>query len=160
MTEAGSAESGAHRMDAVDRAIINGLQGSFPICERPFAAAASALGLSEEALIARIERLLADKVLTRFGPLFNADRMGGANVLAAMAVPNKDFERVAEFVNAQPEVAHNYRREHALNMWFVAAAETTEKVEAVFRYIESITGYHVYRFPKEREFFVELKLAV
>jgi len=147
-------------LDAHDRAIINRLQGGFPICERPFAVAAAEMGLSETDLIARIERLLADKVLTRFGPLFNADRMGGANVLAAMAVPNKDFERIAQFVNAQPEIAHNYRREHPLNMWFVAAAETMEKVESVFRYIESITGYHVYRFPKEREFFVELKLTV
>ena len=43
-------------------------------------------------------------------------------------------------------------------MWFVGAAESAEKVEAAFRYIEAITGLKVYRFPKEREFFVELKL--
>jgi siroheme decarboxylase len=145
-------------LDAVDRAIINTLQGDFPICERPFKAAAAQLGLDETTLIARIERLLRHNVLTRFGPLFNADRMGGANVLAAMSVPRKEFERIAEFVNLQPEIAHNYRRDHALNLWFVGAAETPEKVEAAFRYIESVTGYQVYRFPKDREYFVKLKL--
>jgi len=145
-------------LDTIDRRLINAFQGGFPICERPFQVAAETLGLDEATLINRIETLLKTGVLTRFGPLYNADRMGGVNVLAAMALPNAEFERVAEFVNLQPEIAHNYRREHALNLWFVGAAETAEKVEATFQYIESMTGFPVYRFPKEREFFVELKL--
>lgn len=145
-------------LDEIDRRVINALQGGFPICERPFDAAATSLGITGEELIERIRRLLEARVLTRFGPLYNADRMGGANVLAAMSVPESDFCRVAEFVNVQPEIAHNYRREHALNMWFVGAAETPEKVEATFRYIESVSGYEVFRFPKLREYFVELKL--
>lgn len=145
-------------LDDLDRAIVNTLQGGFPIRERPYEAAAQALGIGGEVLLERLERLLATRVLSRFGPLFNADRMGGANVLAAMSVPDNDFCRVAEFVNVQPEIAHNYRREHDLNMWFVAAAETPEKVEATFRYIETVSGYPVFRFPKLREYFVELKL--
>ncbi len=148
------------QLDALDRLLINHLQGGFPICERPYAAAADALGMHEEELIRRIQHLLDARVLTRFGPLYNADRLGGANVLAAMPVHDADFSRVAEFVNLQPEIAHNYRREHDLNMWFVGAAETPEKVEATFGYIEAVSGYHVYRFPKLREFFVELKLSV
>ncbi|MDP2430588.1 MAG: Lrp/AsnC family transcriptional regulator [Pseudomonadota bacterium] len=147
-------------MDEIERRIINGLQGGFPIGERPFLEAATALGLDEDELIERIEHLFEVGVLTRFGPLFNADRLGGINVLAAMALPENDFDRVAAFVNAQPEIAHNYRREHELNLWFVGAAETPEKVESTFCYIESVSGYPVYRFPKEREFFVELKLHV
>ena len=73
-------------MDPVDRAIVNTLQGEFPLCERPFAVAAEALAIGEDDLIARIERMLADGTLTRFGPLFDAARMGGAFTLAAMAV--------------------------------------------------------------------------
>ncbi|MBI5331046.1 MAG: Lrp/AsnC family transcriptional regulator [Betaproteobacteria bacterium] len=148
----------AVELSELDRRLINALQGGFPLSERPFQAAAETLGVAEATLIARIETLLQTGVLTRFGPLFNADRMGGINVLAAMSLPKSDFERIAAFVSAQPEIAHNYRREHALNLWFVGAAESPDKVEAVFDYIESVSGYPVYRFPKEREFFVELKL--
>lgn len=145
-------------LDEIDRRLINAMQGGFPVCDRPFLHLSASLGLDETTLIARIETLLQSGVLSRFGPLYNADRMGGVNVLAAMAIATSDFERVAEFVNLQPEVAHNYRREHPLNLWFVAAAETPEKVEAAFQYIESVTGLPVYRFPKQREFFVELIL--
>jgi len=145
-------------LDEIDRRIINALQGDFPICERPFMAAAERLNLSEGKLISRVQRLLKDRVLTRFGPLYNADRMGGNNTLAAMAVPEDRYEDVAATVNAQPEIAHNYRREHVLNMWFVGASETSELTEAAFARIEASTGLEVFRFPKEREYFVELKL--
>jgi len=147
-------------LDTLDRRIINVLQTGFPICDRPYAAVAELLSISETALLERLDALLRDKVLTRFGPLYNADRFGGANVLAAMSVPKKEFERVAQFVNLQPEIAHNYQRGHRLNMWFVGAAETPEQVETAFRYIETVCGYPVYRFPKEREYFVELRLPV
>ena len=58
--------------------------------------------------------------------MYHAERLGGALSLAALKVPPQDFERVAEMVNALPEVAHNYDRNHALNMWFVLATETPQ----------------------------------
>ncbi len=146
-------------MDAIDRHIINYLQGGFALTEFPFAAAAEALGLSEAMLIERIDRLLKDGVLTRFGPMFNADRLGGATALAAMAVPAADFERVAAIVNGFAEVAHNYAREHALNMWFVIATETPVRITEVINAIETETGLKVYSMPKIEEFFVEARFV-
>ena len=146
-------------MDAADRRIIDTLQGGFPICERPFAAAAAELDIAEDALIERVDRLLRDGTLTRFGPLFDAEKLGGAFTLAAIAVPAADFDRVAAQVNAFPEVAHNYERDHELNMWFVIATETPEAIAGVIGRIERATGLAVLAFPKEREFFLELKLS-
>jgi len=148
------------QIDATDRVIINRLQGGFPICERPYAAAAQALGLTEAELLERIERMLASGVLSRFGPLYNAERLGGCAVLAAMRVPPERLDEVAGMVNAQPEIAHNYLREHALNLWFVAAAENPDKVEAALARVEALSQLPVYRFPKEREYFLEFKLSV
>jgi DNA-binding Lrp family transcriptional regulator len=145
-------------LNVTDRRIIDALQGGFPVCERPFLAAATELSLAEDELIARIDALLADGTLTRFGPLFDAEKLGGTFTLAAMQVPGADYERVAAVVNALPEVAHNYEREHDLNMWFVLGTETPEGIAGAIAKIEAETGMPVYAFPKEREFFVELKL--
>jgi siroheme decarboxylase len=145
-------------MDTLDRRIVNALQGGFPVCERPFRAVAGELGIGEDELIARVDALLADGALTRFGPLFDAQKLGGAFTLAAMRVPPVDFERVAAQVNAFQEVAHNYARDHALNMWFVLGTETPEGIAAAIGGIEKATGLPVFEFPKEREYFVELRL--
>ena len=147
-------------MDTLDRAIINALQGGFPVCERPFAEVAARLGTTEDELIARIDGLLKQGILSRFGPMYHAERLGGALSLAAMSVPEEDFERTAEIVNAMPEVAHNYQRSHSLNMWFVLATETPQALEAAVARIERDTGYPVYNLPKIREYFLELKLHV
>lgn len=145
-------------LSAVDRKIIDSLQGEFPICDRPYAEVAERLGITEDQLLQRLECLLADKVLTRFGPMYQIERMGGAFVLAALAVPEDRYDEVTALVNALPQVAHNYRREHALNMWFVLATETQAGIAEAVTRIERDTGLPVYAFPKEREFFVEMKL--
>ena len=144
-------------MDEIDRRIVNTLQGGFPVCDRPFLAAAQALGIGEDELIARVDRLLEDGTLTRFGPLFQVERMGGAFVLAAMAVPAERYDEVAALVNARPEVAHNYAREHEFSMWFVLATETPARIHEVIGEIEQAAGYRVYNMPKLREFFVGLR---
>ena len=147
-------------MDATDRAIINALQGDFPISEYPFADAAGQLGLDAEGLLTRVEGMLQDGVLSRFGPMFDADAMGGAVTLCALEVPEKDFDRIAEIVNRYPEVAHNYERQHRLNMWFVVAAESREIIDGVLMDIQDRTGLIVHDMPKQEEFFIGLRLEV
>ncbi|MBN9422416.1 MAG: AsnC family protein [Candidatus Accumulibacter sp. 66-26] len=153
-------EAARIELDAVDRAIIDRLQGDFPICERPYLEAAEVLGIGEDELLARLRRLLDARVLTRFGPMFQIERMGGAFVLAAMRVPEADWERVLAVVNAFPEVAHNYRRTHELNMWFVLATETPGGIADTVARLEAASGLPVYPFPKLKEYFVEMKLEV
>ena len=146
-------------MDELDRRIVNALQGGFPLCERPFQETASDLRISEEELLSRLARLLDEKTLTRFGPLYDAERLGGAFSLCAMSVPAADFDRVAALVNAHPEVAHNYERAHRYNMWFVLATHDSRKISSVISLIEKQTGYPVMNLPREEEFFVELRLS-
>lgn len=153
-----SARPAPAALDDLDRRIINALQGGFPISDEPYREVAESLGTTEAELLARLERLLADKVLTRFGPMFQIERLGGRFVLAALAVPEDRFAEVTGLVNALPEVAHNYRREHRLNMWFVLATETPDGIADATRRIEAATGLPVFAFPKLREFFVDMRL--
>lgn len=147
-------------MDELDRAIVNALQGGFPVSGRPFAEVAAQLHTTEPELIARIDSLLRRKILSRFGPMYHAERMGGSLSLAAMKIPADDFERVAAIINAMPEVAHNYARDHVFNMWFVLATETPQAYAEAVQKIERGTGYPVYDMPKIKEYFVGLKFAV
>lgn len=147
-------------MDDLDRRIINELQRGFPISPRPYADAAQHLGTTETELLARLQRLLDDGLLSRFGPLYHAEKLGGALSLCAIAVPEERFEEVTALVNAHDEVAHNYRREHRLNMWFVLATDSIEAQHATLDDIEAETGLTVHNMPKQAEFFVGLHFEV
>lgn len=145
-------------LDQSDRMLIDRLQDGIALVPRPYAMLALETGLGEEEIVARIRRYLDEGLLSRFGPMFNADRMGGTFCLCAMSVPENRFDAVAAQVNAFSQVAHNYEREHELNMWFVLATETEEEREKVAQAIEERTGLQVLRFPKEEEYFIGLKV--
>jgi len=144
-------------MDETDRKIINLLQDGIPVCDHPFARAAEKIEISEDALRKRLIRLRDNGIITRIGPMFHAERLGGGLTLAAMRIPEEDFDRVATQVNTFDEVAHNYERDHEFNMWFVLATENAGRINEVLESIEKKTGYPVYNMPKLEEFYVGLK---
>jgi DNA-binding Lrp family transcriptional regulator len=145
-------------MDEVDRMLVNRLQDGIDVVERPFAAVAAELGIAEPEVCGRLQRLVDEGWLSRFGPMIDAQALGGAFTLAALRVPAHDFDRVAALVNAHPEVAHNYRREHPFNMWFVVATERPEGIGELLAAIELETGCRVMSLPKEREYYLRLQL--
>lgn len=147
-------------LTALDRAIINRLQDGIPVCDSPYAVLAREIGTDEETLLERLRVLKQTGYLSRIGPMFNVECMGGAFTLAAMQVPEDQFGPVAECVNAMPEVAHNYRRDHAFNMWFVIAVAEAGGIDAVIARIQAATGLRVCNFPKQEEFYLRLKLDV
>jgi DNA-binding Lrp family transcriptional regulator len=144
----------------VARAFINQFQGGFPIVERPFHSVAAKLGAQEAALIHTVRQLLDNGLLSRFGPLYDPAGLGGAVTLAALSAPEASFQQVADQVNRLPAVAHNYRRDHRLNMWFVVASDHPQGVGECLADIERDTGLTVYDFPKLREFYLGLWLEL
>ena len=144
-------------MNALDKAIINNLQDNFPVCERPFAELAKELNIEEAVLVNRIQALLDDGTLSRFGPLYNIEKLGGIYCLVAMRVSKNDLDNVVAIINDYPEVAHNYERKHEFNVWFVLATESISQIEKILEEIEKKTGYKTYDMPKLDEFYVGLR---
>ncbi|MFP8951819.1 Lrp/AsnC family transcriptional regulator [Natrialbaceae archaeon A-arb3/5] len=149
-----------------ERAVVNAYQGGFPVVEHPFEPAAAAMGergvdIDADELLETIRELDDRGVLSRFGPLVNAQEIGGAATLVAMHAPEDRFDEVVEAVNAHREVAHNYEREHPhLNVWFVVSVASEDRVAEVLSEIEAETGQETYNLPKQQEFRVEAKFYV
>ena len=146
------------QLSQLQRKFINHFQGSFPLHERPFQKIADQLGSTEDSIIDIVRTLEQDRLISRFGPLYDAARIGGGLTLAAMTVPEDRYQMVTETVNSYREVAHNYRREHELNMWFVLATGQDEDLHDVISSIENATGLTVFNFPKQQEFYIGLWL--
>ncbi len=147
-------------LDDTDRAIINVLQRGFPISANPYAEAAVEFGIAESDLIERLGRLIEDGILSRFGPMYHAEQLGGELTLAAMKVPEDRFDDVAGQVNAHDEIAHNYARDDDFNMWFVIATDQRGRIAEVIGEIEAETGLAVLNMPKADEYFVGLHFEV
>lgn len=143
------------RLDALSRRLVDEFQSGFPLVPRPYAAIAEALGVDEAAVIERIQALAEAGCLSRIGAVLPARRFG-ASTLAAMAVPPERLETVAALVSAYPEVNHNYEREHRFNLWFVVAASSRKRVDAVLTKIKERTGFDVLDLPMVEAFHIDL----
>lgn len=143
-------------MNDFDRRLLNRLQYGLPLTPQPWDDLAAELNTTSHRIRERTQQLLDEGVLTRFGPLFDIEQLGGAFTLAALSVPEPRFDAVARLLADMPEVAHNYRRDHDYNMWFVLACEDPDDIARCIRRIETMTGLPVLNLPKERTYHVGL----
>lgn len=114
---------------AVGLALLDRWQHDFPLTERPFLEIGAELGQSEGKIIAQYEALQSAGLISRIGAII-APNTVGASTLAAVAAAPAEVDRIAQLINEEPGVNHNYEREHAVNLWFVIAAADQMALDA------------------------------
>lgn len=135
--------------------LLNEFQRNFPLSRAPFAEVAERLGSDEGTVIDSLRRLQQEGAISRVGAVF-APRAVGASTLAALAVPRERLEEVAALVSACSGVNHNYEREHAYNLWFVATAADEDALAALLADIGQRTGLSPIALPLLEEFHIDL----
>jgi DNA-binding Lrp family transcriptional regulator len=148
-------------LDELDKAILNQIQSSFPLTPRPYAAVGELLGLSEDEVVSRVQRMVADGVIRRIGANFNSRRLGYTSTLCAAHVPPEQIESFIQVVNHFPGVTHNYLRRHHLNIWFTLIAESTERIEEILGEIGKQSGIaEIYSYPAKKIFKIQVDFAL
>ncbi|MCW2959381.1 MAG: putative transcriptional regulator, AsnC family [Solirubrobacterales bacterium] len=112
----------------MDRKLLNQMQGSFPLDQRPYLRVAEALGITEEQVLADIQRLLKDRIIRQVTPIYDTRALGYGSMLVAAKVDAEHPWAPAKIINSHPGVSHNYLRNHEFNMWFTLAVEKDSKL--------------------------------
>ena len=142
-------------MEEYRKRLLSDFQRDFPLTPTPYADIAQGLGVEEEDVIQAYKELKDAGTISRIGAVVRPNRMG-ASTLAALAVPPKRLEEVAELVNGYHEVNHNYEREHRFNLWFVLTAPDYDRVEAVLDEITHLTGLPSLYLPMVQDYHLDL----
>lgn len=108
-----------------DRALLDLMQGAFPLCRRPFAALGEQCDMSEEEVLSSLRKLKDLHVLRQISAIFDSRRIGYKTTLVAMKVAPDHIEAAAAIVSRHPGVSHNYQRNHSYNLWFTVAVPPT-----------------------------------
>lgn len=111
-----------------DGKLLNVLQAGVPLVERPFAEMGAQVGLSEADAISRIAALKEARIVRQISAIFDTRSLGYRSSLVAMRVPPAREDEAAGVVNRHPGVSHNYRRNHAFNLWFTIAVPPNSRL--------------------------------
>jgi siroheme decarboxylase len=111
-----------------DRRLLNLLQSSFPLEQRPFAAVAEQAGVGEGEVLERTQWLLDKRIIREITPIFDTPALGYSSMLVAASVDPEHPQRAAAVINEHPGVSHNYLRNHDFNLWFTIATAPDSKL--------------------------------
>jgi DNA-binding Lrp family transcriptional regulator len=108
-------------LEDADRELLNAVQWDFPLEARPYAALAERLGIPEGEVMERLGRVKAIGVLRQLSAIFDTRALGYSSSLVAAKVDPERIDEAAEIISRHPGVSHNYKRNHAFNLWYTIA---------------------------------------
>jgi siroheme decarboxylase len=150
-------------LDDADKRLLNLLQGSFPLAQRPFAHVAGLAELSEDEVLCRTRRLLDERIIREITPIFDTRVLGYSSMLVAAKVDSANPWRAAKIINSHPGVSHNYLRDHDFNLWFTIATEPDSPLglDGTLEVLQRLTGAQsVRQLPTLRLFKIRMDLEM
>jgi DNA-binding Lrp family transcriptional regulator len=122
-------ESRVGDLEELDRELLNAVQWDFPLVDRPYAVIGERLGLTEPAVRDRVARVKELGVLRQLSAIFDTRALGYSSALVAAKVDPDRVDDAAAVINDHPGVSHNYKRNHAYNLWYTLAVPPGESFD-------------------------------
>ena len=132
-------------LDDLDRELLNAVQWDFPLVPAPFAALGERLGISEPEVRGRIQRVKDAGVLRQLSAIFDTRALGYSSALVAAKIDPARVDEAATVVSEHPGVSHNYKRNHAYNLWYTIAVPPGDSLEEHIDQLHRVSGALVTR---------------
>ncbi|WNY25363.1 siroheme decarboxylase subunit beta [Methanolapillus millepedarum] len=145
-------------LNETDELLIRLMQDGIPLTHSPFSEYARQLGISEEDVVIRIQALLENDKIRRFGASVGHLVIGfTANAMCVWNVPADCVSDVGQRMASFDEVSHCYERpasaEWPYNMYTMIHGKSAKDCEAVASKISKVTGISEYKLVfSEKEF--------
>lgn len=148
-----------HELDNIDKQILNDIQWTFPLVDRPFLELVKKYHITEDEIIHRIKKLKETGIIRQISAIFDTRKLGYKSALVAFAVDKNKIDEVANEINKHPGVSHNYERNHEYNIWFTLAVPPDGDMKADLDKMASLDGVLKYRvLPTLKMFKIGVKL--
>ncbi|HZR14303.1 MAG TPA: Lrp/AsnC family transcriptional regulator [Acidimicrobiia bacterium] len=121
--------SHSDELEDVDRELLNALQWDFPVVEQPFGALGERLSIGDADVRARVRRLKQLGVLRQLSAIFDTRALGYDSALVAAKIDPDRVDDAARVVSEHPGVSHNYKRNHAYNLWYTIAVPPGQSLD-------------------------------
>jgi len=139
------AETERQPYDELDQAVIRATQGDLPVVTEPYAAAARALGLTQERLVEHLEGMVERRLLRRVAAILFHRRAGfSANGMGVWQVPEERIDELGPRMAAFRGISHCYQRptyaDWPYQIFTMAHGRSKEECDAILDAIERETG--------------------
>ena len=135
-------DNGGMEPNELDADLLNAVQWSFPLTATPYADLADRLGRTEDEVLTSLRAAKAAGVLRQLSAIFDTRALGYSSALVAAKVDPDHIDDAAAVISGHPGVSHNYKRNHAYNLWYTLAVPPGEDFDAASRRAPPGVGRH------------------
>ena len=137
------------KFDALDRKIINLIQGDVPVEAHPFRQLAQETGISEQEVVDRIRHLQERGALRRWGAVLRHQRAGyTANAMVAWRVEADQADAAGSMMSQSKHISHCYLRQvpadFGYNLFAMFHARSETELDRMIRDVAEQTGIKDY----------------
>jgi len=148
-------------MDKLDKEILNEVQWTFPLVQKPYSEIAKKFGISDDEMMQRLRTLKQSGIIRQLSAIFDTRRLGYKSALVAMAISPDKLDQVANQINRHPGVSHNYERNHEYNLWFTLAVPPGSDLKTEIDKFSKLQGINKVRMlPTIKLFKIGVKLEM
>src|SRR6187200_2506043 len=133
------------QIDMLDKKILNEIQWTFPLIDRPYLEISKHHNISEDEIMQRITYMKELGLIRQINAIFDTRRLGYKSALIAFAVKPEKLDYVAQEINKYSGVSHNYERNHEFNVWFTLAVPPDKDMKEILDKMSSLDGVIKYR---------------
>lgn len=133
------------QLDPIDQELLNAVQWSFPLTEDPYGELGTRVGISRTEVQDRLRAAKASGILRQLSAIFDTRALGFSSALVAAKIDPERVDDAAEVINEHPGVSHNYKRNHAYNLWYTLAVPPGEDFDAHLDVLHTASGATVTR---------------
>ncbi|MBB5335831.1 AsnC family transcriptional regulator [Pectinatus brassicae] len=123
-----------------DKKILNAIQTNLPLTPQPFADLGKIIGLSEQEVIERLNKLKQAGYIRRVGPFFDSAKLGYSGTLVALKVKEGYMKQVASAINNYEGATHNYERKGKYNLWFTLLTHSEQDRDEILSNVRKLPG--------------------
>ncbi len=122
--------------------ILSRIQKKFPLVAKPFKVIADELDMSEDEVLAILQKEKSDGIIRQTSAIFDTKRLGYKSSLVAFKVAPEKIDSAVEIINSHPGISHNYERNHDFNIWFTLGVPPTSEfgLDKTVETIAKLTG--------------------
>lgn len=129
----------------LDRELLNAVQWDFPLVSRPYAELGERLGVDDAEVRNRIAHVKDAGVLRQLSAIFDTRALGYGSALVAAKVDPDRIDDAAAVISEHPGVSHNYKRNHAYNLWYTIAVPPGDVLQDHLDVLHAASGSLVTR---------------
>ncbi len=132
--------------DVLDRALLAAIENGLPFVVRPYGDVAGRIGIAENDLIGRLQRLIACGIVSRLGCVVRHRALGYmANAMAVWDLPDDRIDVIAGMFVRDSRISLCYRRPRRLpdwpyNLFCMVHAKTREQARAIIQSLNHSAG--------------------